>query len=172
MGVAAVVTVRLRASRRNLRRLLGDLLDVEPPSVGMLQTLLEEVSGSLLPAYRQVRGALRSSAAVGADETGWKLRALRYWLWAGATASLSFYRLARSRNARERERLLGRDFAGVVTSDRYGAYKALPPERRQLCWAPLHRDFTAWQERGGAAERLGRWAVAETERMFSLWHRF
>lgn len=31
VALAAVVTVRLRASRRNLRALLGDLLDVEPP---------------------------------------------------------------------------------------------------------------------------------------------
>jgi transposase len=53
-----------------------------------------------------------------------------------------------------------------------GAYSDIPPELRQLCWAHLLRDFTAWEESGGEEGRIGRWAKAEARRLFSLWHSF
>ncbi len=170
VGFMATLTVRLRASRRGLQALLSDLLDVEPPSVGLLQKLLGEASTATLAAYEEVGRALRASPAVGVDETGWKKKGLRHWLWTGVTEWLSFFRLTRRRSAEERKALLGPDYSGVVTSDRAGAYNDL--ERRQLCWAHLKRDLEAWMQRGGRAAALGRWATAEVERMFGLWHRF
>jgi len=172
VAFSATLTVRLRASRRNLHQALSDFLDVEPPGVGTLQHLLEEVSAATLPAYQEVRTAVRASTAVGVDETGWKKKRLRFWLWVAATPTLSFYRLSRRRSRSEREKLLGCSYAGVVTSDRAGAYRSLPVGQRQLCLAHFRRDMVAWQERGGAAGRLGTWAVSELDRVFSLWHRF
>ena len=68
--------------------------------------------------------------------------------------------------------LLGADFAGVVGSDRWSAYSRFPAERRALCYAHLKRDFQALVDRGGEAEPIGRWGLAEIERLFALWHRF
>jgi transposase len=36
----------------------------------------------------------------------------------------------------------------------------------------LKRDFQGLVDRGGAAEPIGRWGLAEIERLFALWHRF
>jgi transposase len=36
----------------------------------------------------------------------------------------------------------------------------------------LKRDFQALVDRGGPAEPIGRWGVAEIRRLFALWHRF
>jgi transposase len=36
----------------------------------------------------------------------------------------------------------------------------------------LKRDFQGLVDRGGEAERLGRWGLAEIERLVALWHRF
>jgi len=41
-----------------------------------------------------------------------------------------------------------------------------------LCWAHLKRDFQALVDRNGEAEPIGRWGLAEIERLFALWHRF
>lgn len=169
---AAVVTVRLRVSRRNLHALLGDLLDVEPPCVGQLQALLEEASQAALPAYRQVRAALRHSPAVGVDETGWRLRGRPYWLWGATTRRLSFYRLARRRNRLALCRLLGWDYPGIVGSDRLSTYAGRDPRRRQHCWAHLRRDFRDWQSRGSVARAIGTGAEVEAGRIFHHWHRF
>jgi transposase len=70
------------------------------------------------------------------------------------------------------EALLGADFRGVVGSDRWSAYNRFPAERRALCHAHLKRDFQALVDRGGEAEPIGRWGLAESERLFALWHSF
>ena len=172
VAFSAMLTVRLRASRRGLHQVLEDLLDVGAPCLGQLQRLLEEASAASLPGYRQVRSALRRSAAIGVDETGWSLRGCPYWLWVGVTRELSCFRVAAGRSGWARERLLGRHYQGVVTSDRLSVYNALAPPQRQLCWAHLKRDFADWQTYGGEAERIGRGAEGEADRLFGLWHRF
>ena len=70
------------------------------------------------------------------------------------------------------EGLLGATFAGVVGSDHWSAYSRFPAERRALCHAHLKRDFQGLVDRGGEAEPIGRWGLAEIERLFALWHRF
>ncbi len=40
-----------------------------------------------------------------------------------------------------------------------------------MCWAHLKRDFQAFVERGGEAERIGRALLDCVAQMFSLWHR-
>jgi transposase len=118
----------------------------------------------------EVQAAMRGSAAVGVDETSWSLRGRPYWLWAAANERLSFYRIAQRRSGWARERLLGSGYAGIVTSDRLGAYNGLPPPRRQLCWAHLIRDFADWQSYGGDVEELAREAERCAEALFEHWH--
>ena len=57
-------------------------------------------------------------------------------------------------------------------SDRWSAYSRFPAEQRAICWAHLKRDFQALVDRGGEAAPIGRWGLAEMERLFALWHRF
>ena len=57
-------------------------------------------------------------------------------------------------------------------SDRWSAYSRFPAERRALCHAHLKRDFQALVDRGGEAEPIGRWGLAEIERLFALWYQF
>jgi transposase len=78
----------------------------------------------------------------------------------------------RSRGGVVVDALLGTSFAGVVGSDRWSAYSRFPAARRALCYAHLKRDFPALVDRGGAAAPVGRWGLAEIERLFALWHRF
>ena len=68
------------------------------------------------------------------------------------------------------EALWGSQFAGMVGSDRWSAYSRFPADRRALCWAHLKRAFQGLVDRGGEAEPVGRWGLAEIERLFALWH--
>lgn len=171
-ALATLLMSRFRLSRRRLSEFFGDLLDVPAPSVGTTQALAEEASAALLPLYREVRAAVRTSEACGADETPWTLRGESRWLWAAVTDEAAFFRIGRRRSARQRELLLGRDFPGVLTTDRWRAYDGHPARRRQLCWAHLERNFQALVDRGGAAAPTGRWGVAECDRLFGAWQRF
>lgn len=167
---AALLSGRFRLSRRETQALLRDLLDV-PPSLGSVQARLEETSRALLRPYQEVRQAVRASTAANVDETGWRLRQERRWVWTVVTATATLFRLGR-RGSPDARRLLGSGYRGIVGSDRWGAYRQYPPEQRQLCWAHLKRDFQALSEREGETARLGRWGVAECGRLFVLWSRF
>ena len=54
----------------------------------------------------------------------------------------------------------------------FGAYRGLPPERRQLCWTHLRRDFVGFAAWGGATGPWGTDAVALVEKVFAVWHQF
>jgi hypothetical protein len=51
--------------------------------------------------------------------------------------------------------LIGQAFPGIVTSDRYSAYRWTEVSRWQVCWAHLKRDFTAMAERSGVSREIG-----------------
>jgi transposase len=168
VALCALLTVQMRASRRGMRQLLGDLLDVLPPSVGCLQRRIEEAAAAVLPVYREIKTRMRQSAVVGVDETAWSLKGCGCWLWTATSPELSCYRIAPRRSGWDREPLLGRIFDGIVISDRHGAYNELDLEKRQLCWAHLSRDFCDWQERGPEAEQIGTAAEACARQLFGL----
>jgi transposase len=90
----------------------------------------------------------------------------------GGHRRLTVFRIDRTRSGAAVDALLGADFAGIVGSDRWSAYSRFPAERRALCHAHLKRDFQALVDRGGHAEPIGRWGLAEIKRLFALWHRF
>ena len=171
-ALAVLLTSRFRMSRRDQNAFFHDLLDVPAPSVGMTQIFLDEAATALHPAYQEIRSAVRASSAAGADETGWSLRGETRWIWTATTERATLFRLGRSRSAQEYSRLLGRSYGGLLTSDRWSAYKRHPLEQRQLCWAHLRRNFEGLCLRGGAAAQTGGWGVRECDRLFHAWHRY
>src|SRR5262249_45177813 len=96
---------------------------------------------------RRARAALRATAhersgarQVNMDETGWRLRGERRFLWGAFSARHAVLRIMGDRDADRVWQLLGNSGA-TVTSDRWWAYDSLPLRRRQVCWADLKRDF-------------------------------
>ena len=167
---AALLLSRFRLSRRDLVVFFGDVLDVPAPALGTTQAFATETSAALLPPYREVRRAVRRSESARIDETGWRLRGQRRWLWTAATQRATLFHLGRSRGARDLLRLLGPDYPGIVTSDRWSAYRIC--SRRQLCWAHLVRNFDGLALRGDEALGFSRWGVAECQRLFHAWHQW
>ena len=158
-------------SRREVRQLLHDLWAVEV-SLGAVMRQEQAQSAALEPAVAEARAVVQAAAVANMDETGGREKKQRAWLWTAVTAELTVFQIDRSRGGVVVEALLGAGFAGVVGSDRWSAYSRFPAERRALCYAHLKRDFQALVDRGGEAEPIGRWGLAEIERLFALWHRF
>ena len=76
-----------------------------------------------------------------------------------------------SRSQSTAKTLLGEEFEGIVTSDRYSGYNWLALEHRQLCWAHLKRDFTAIAQRTGVSKGIGEALLRRERRLFRWWHR-
>jgi transposase len=170
-AVIALLSGRYRLSRREVRQLLRDLWQVRV-SLGAVVRQEQAQSATLAPIVEEAQAAVQQAAVVNLDETGWREDNQRAWLWTAVTATLTVLRIDRRRSGAVVAGLLGADFAGVVGSDRWSAYRRFPVERRALCHAHLKRDFQRLVDRGGEAEPVGHWGLAEIERLFGLWHRF
>ncbi len=170
-AVIALLSGRYRLSRREVRQLLQELWQVRV-SLGAVVRQEQAQSAALAPVVEEARAAVQQAAVVNMDETGWRQDQRRAWLWTAVTGELTVFRIARSRGGAALEALLGFEFRGVVGSDRWSAYSRFPAERRALCWAHLKRAFQGLVDRGGDAEPIGRWGLAEIGRLFALWHGF
>jgi transposase len=160
-----------RISDRELPHLLDDLCGL-PISLGSVVELQQTVSAALAPVYTSVQALVQQQAHVNMDETGWKEAGKRRWLWVVVSTIATFFHVAASRGGKVLTTILGAEFGGLVSSDRLKVYQALPPERRQICWAHLKRNLLAYYERDGP---LGAWAadiLAQIAILFALWYRF
>lgn len=159
-----------RLSHRNIAALLSDAFGVEL-SVGTVSALQQEVSAALAEPMQEACAYVRQQPRVNVDETGWRQRRGRAWLWTAVTAGVSVFAIRKSRGREVVEELLGADSPAVVGSDRYSAYGHRPPARRQVCWAHLRRTFEDFSARAGPAADVGQQLLASTDQMFTWWHR-
>ena len=163
-------TGRLGVSQRDVAEMLATVFHTDL-GLGSIPALEQEVGAAVASPVTEAHTYVQTQPVNNVDETSWPERAQRGWLWITTTPLVTVFLLLATRGADSAKKLLGATFQGVVGSDRWSAYNWLDPTRRQLCWAHLKRDFQAFVERGGEAERIGRALLICVEQMFSLWHR-
>lgn len=170
-ALGSVLHGRFRLSLRETAEVLDDLFGV-PIGVGSVPSLCRETSSALDEAYRAVAEQVQQAAHVNVDETGWKQAGARRWLWTAVAAHCTRFLVATRRNAAVLPMLLGDAFAGLVSSDRYGVYRQIPIERRQVCLAHLKRNVTAFAERSGPVGEWGKDVRVTFDHVFAAWHAF
>jgi transposase len=156
-------------TQRGLEETTEALFEV-PVSLGGIGGLQEELSEALAAPHQEIARAVEQAAVKYADETGWKQAGKERWLWAAVTAGAAYFLVQVGRGARELRGLLGAVIRGVVCSDRWSAYQAVPLCRRQVCWAHLKRDFQAMVDRGGAGAAIGEELLFVTGMLFDVWY--
>jgi len=170
---AAVValTARNRISRRDMSELLGELFGVAI-SVGAIDRICQRTSAVLADPHERLISRVLGSGAINVDETGWFLAGENRWMWTAATSNGAVFRIAEDRHSDRLHELLGPDFEGIVTSDRWWAYDLLGPEQRQACWSHLVRDFRFHSEGLAAQHEFGQAGLELTRRLFEVWHAY
>jgi transposase len=170
---AAVVTLtaRNRISRRDMSELVRELFGV-CVSVGAIDAICQRASALLSGPHERLLAHVLGAGAVNVDETGWFLKGENRWMWTAATADAAIFRIAQDRHQDRLAELLGEDFAGIVTSDRWWAYDLLGPEQRQACWSHLVRDFRFHSEGLDAQKIFGQAGLDLTRGLFDVWHAF
>jgi transposase len=173
-AVTSLLVGKYRHSKRLVVDALASLTGVHI-SLGAVKGREEEMSAALAAPVLEARKYVQTQSAANMDETGWtegkvEGRAQRAWLWVLATPWVCVFRIALSRGSEVAKEMLG-DFAGFLTTDRWGGYNWFPLALRQLCWSHLTRDFQAFIDRGGVGARIGEALMKERNRMFKWWHR-
>ena len=106
---------------------------------GGLVRLLHRTADAAAPAYAKLREQVRCSPVVTPDETGWRVNAVRHWLWAFATPETTVYAICAGRGFGDAAAVLGPDFAGVLVRDGWVGYRGFKKASHQLCPAHLLR---------------------------------
>ena len=85
------------------------------------------------PSYQSILMAVRKSAVVNPDETGWKVAGLLQWLWTFVTESATAYLIRPSRAFEVAAEVLGEDYSGVLGHDGWSPYDLFSEATHQQC---------------------------------------
>lgn len=178
VAVVALLSGLYRNSQRMVQSALSDLFGISM-SLGTVNKLRLEASNAVASCVEEAKLYVQKQEVVGADETsfnqgnidGCNPKQSQAWLWVAVTPLVSFFEIALTRCSEAAKNLLGRNFAGILNSDRHASYNWVDIGRRQLCWAHLRREFIKISERTGVSGELGAALVKQQEKLFELWHR-
>jgi len=136
-ALVASLHIGCRVPMRMIGKLMWELFGLRV-SDGEVVNLLDGVKGAGEPEIARLRERVRSSAAVCADETGWRQDGDNGYLWGFFTEGARYFEYRKSRSAQVPKEILGEDFGGVVTCDFYGGYNKVGVLQR--CWFHLLKD--------------------------------
>ena len=169
-AITALCTGAYHLSKRTTQTVLADLFGVSM-GLGTVANLEQATAQVLAEPVAEARAYVQAQPTAYLDETGWRERRQRAWLWAAVTAGVTVFVIRLSRRGKVAQELLGDRFWGYLVTDRWSAYTWYPPWRRQVCWAHLLRDIEAMVARGGGSREIGEALRAQARQMFHWWHR-
>lgn len=170
-ATVVALTARNRISRRDMSELLWELFGVRV-SVGAIDQICQRTSAVLAGPHEQLKHGVLGAGVLNMDETGWYLNGENRTMWTATTDQAAVFRIVEDRHRDRLQELLGPDFQGIVTSDRWWAYDLLDPEQRQACWSHLQRDFRFHSEGLAAQKEFGEAGLVLTGRLFKAWHAY
>jgi transposase len=169
-ATVAYLAGRMGTSQRDVEEMMESVFHVEM-GLGTIPALEQAASEALAEPVEEAQAYVQQQMVVNMDETSWRQKGKRVWLWEAVTALVTVFVIIGSRSRKAAQQVIGADFKGLVGSDRCWAYNWLDVLQRQLCWAHLKRDFQAFVDRGGESKRIGCALLECVQRMFDLWHR-
>lgn len=137
-------------------------------SQGTLTGGLKRIGELIQPLYAAILEKSREADHWHMDETRWMVFAdlagktgHRWWLWVVVTHETCAFILDPSRSSKVPKDHLGEAAEGILSVDRYSAYKAYEAlgenVRLSFCWSHVRRDF---QRIGKGYKKLREWADA------------
>ena len=109
-------------------------------SAGGLVAAWQRMAEIFAPWYEQIGQQARHSAHLHADETGWRVNGVTWWLWCFANRHCCYYLIDPSRGSPALEKFFAEAYDGVLITDFWAAYNAFATER-QCCLVHLLREL-------------------------------
>ncbi|MEG3864052.1 IS66 family transposase [Microcoleus sp. herbarium12] len=120
--------------------LLWELGKIEV-SVGTIQKTNQRVAAAVKPAIKALWEWAPLQSNVHVDETPWCVMGVKEWLWTASGEGFCLFHAADTRGRVELETMLGKEFAGVLSSDDFSVYNGVKVAAQQKCLAHLRRHF-------------------------------
>jgi len=154
MGLLVTLTGVFYLAKREAVQLIKELYGVDM-GVGSVSNIEERVSKALDAIYGRIhRFVIESKFCKYFDETGWRDRGKRHYVWLACCEQAAFYMIDRHRSSKAFLKLFTADPDHVsVVTDRYAVYSIF--KAHQYCLAHLIREFHSYAEREGADKQIG-----------------
>ena len=160
----------LHASYSGLADFCGEVLDIDIARSHLCNTIAR-VNNALAGPYEELAEHVPTERVLNIDESGWKDKGLKYWIWVFSASAISFFWIAKSRGSKVLEEILGKTYNGTIVSDFFSAYVKYANRLQQFCLAHLIRDIKFLTTLPGEADqRFGRLLLIEFKRLFHFWH--
>lgn len=136
---------------------------------------LQKIGPLLSPIYAGILERNRAAEHWHMDETRWMVfedtedkTGHRWWLWVSVTADTCAFILDPSRSAEVPQKHLGEKSEGILSADRYAAYKTLKNIRIAFCWSHVRRDFLRVRDGYSRLRGWGDTWVRRIDELFDL----
>lgn len=170
-AIVGVSSGAFRMSKRMIEEMVANFFGADI-SLGTVAKTEQIVSEALAGPVAEVVEAIRDEVVVNADETSWRVRMKKAWLWMAATTKVAVFLIRKSRGGDVARELLGANFSGTLVSDRWGGYLWIGNNQRQICWSHLKRDFKSFLDYGTEAKRIGERLLAAGRKLFAELNRY
>lgn len=173
-AVLSAMTGRYRLSRRETLEMSVAIFGPKAKiSHGTLCALEKRTRTALDFCYEELKSHIKNQDVSNLDETSWKENKTKAWLWVAVFKMFSVFRIDRTRSRKAFYSLLGRDFKGVIGTDRFTSYNDYNVFLRQFCWAHLKRNFQALVDSGDPeAKRIGKSGLRMCKKIAVEWGRY
>ncbi len=121
-------------------------------SAGGLTQAWKNLSILLETVYHAIGQSISTSAVLNADETGWRLNGIPYWLWCFTTKKLCYYLITKSRASPVVKQILGTLFRGILICDFWGAYNKISALAKQRCFYHLFTELAKVDKNNASSE--------------------
>jgi transposase len=144
MVMMAYFWVVTALSLPNIQKYMAQFLQLALSTAG-ISKMMVRLSNIMLPVYDEIRENVKNAKCLNADETGWRINGILFWLWAFADPLNAFYWVDKSRGHLVVEKILGSVFHGILVTDAWGAYKKIECWK-QTCMAHIFRKIRTFME--------------------------
>jgi transposase len=174
ISLTAYLKGRGHMSYKTLQDFFADALSLKV-STGFLAKQVRKASNSLEKIYETLLERLPDEKHLHVDETGSKENGQKRWIWCFRAGKCTVFRVDPSRGSIVLDNLLGKNYAGMISCDFWGAYRKfdrLTSVALQFCWAHLIREVKFLAEsKDKATARYGKRLLKQIREMFSTIHR-
>jgi transposase len=121
-------------------------------TAGGLMQAWQRLAETLTPWYQQIGEGARASSYLHADETGWRVNGVTYWLWCFCNGLFCYYMIDPSRGHAALMQFFKEAFEGVLITDFWHAYWAVVGADWQCCIVHLLREVSEVDKRENSPE--------------------
>ena len=114
-------------------------------STAGISRMMIRLANIMAPVYDEILADVNGGVMIFADETGWRVQGVLWWLWIFANKRAAYYWPDRKRSSLVVEQILGTFFSGILITDAWCAYMKIVC-LKQTCMAHLFRKIRKFRD--------------------------